>query len=212
MSALADFYDHILPELQGVSTAVVDHMLIQVAREFFKDTEVHTSDLAAISVVAGTSSYTLTSLVEDTEVVRVKAAWYDDVPLDIAPESVLVTGNPDWTTSTGEPRAYLAPIPGEIILFPEPDESLASGLRVQVVLRPTVDAAVITDVWALEYMECLAYGVKGKLMAQPSKPWTNPDMATYNLAMYAASKSEASADVRRSFAKASLSVRMRPFA
>jgi hypothetical protein len=211
MTAFSAFYDRILPELQGVTTAVVDDMLRQVAIEFCEETEVHCTEVTAIDVVAGTAEYTLTSPVSSTEACRIKAAWYNGVPLHIASETVLNGSTEYWRDLTStQPWAYTQKSPDKIILFPEPEESLAGGLRVLIVLRPTLAATTITDWVATRYMRCLGYGVKGRLMAQPAKPWTNPDLATYNLAMYEASKGHAAADARRSFAPGALTVRMRP--
>ena len=209
----ASFYDHILPEVNGVAPAQVDFMLRQVAIEFCERTCLHVATLDAIDVVADTATYDLTSNVDETEVYMVKAAWFDGRPLDIAPQDVLASANPRWTTDEStESWAYTQKNPDEIILYPIPTEAVTDGLVVEAILRPTAEATGLTGWVANRYTRQLAAGVKARLMAQPNRPWTNVEYAAIYNNEYQAALTRGTADANRSLTRAALSVRPRPAA
>jgi hypothetical protein len=211
MTVWSGFYDHILPEVNGVLPASVDFVLRQICIDFCQETGVHTSEVTPINVVALTAEYTLTSTVTGTEPYQVKAAWFDGTPLDLAPIDTLNAAPDYWpnvtaTTST----AFTQKQPDKIILYPTPDTAVTAGLRVELILRPTQSSTGLTDWIATRYMRELACGVKGRLMAQSDKPWSRPDQAAYYLGLYEAAKTRATIDVNRSFMRSTLSVRPRP--
>lgn len=213
MTAWSGFYDHILTEVNGITTAVVDHTLRQVAIDFCERTCIHTEEVTPINVVAGTANYALTALTTGTEAYKIKAAWFEGIPLDIAPLDALNAAFPYWRDQdTPDPWAYTQKIPSEIILFPTPNEDSTAGLRVEIILRPTQTSTLLTTWIAERYMYDIACGVKGRLMAQPGRPWTNPEMASYYLNHYNTARARAAAEANSSLMRAALSVRPRPAA
>lgn len=213
MTAWADFYDHILPDVNGVTSAVVDFTLRQVCIEFCERSGIHSTQVTAMDIVADTAAYSLTSPVSGTEPYQVKAVWFDGRPLDMAPMDALASVNPYWATEeSAESWAYTQRQPDQIILYPIPTEAVTAGLRVEVLLRPTQDASGLTDWIAGRYMRQLAAGVKARLMAQPNRPWTNVEYAAVYNAEYRDALTRATIDANRSLMRAALSVRMRPAA
>ena len=212
MTLWSGFYDHILPEVNGVATGVVDHVLRQVCIDFCEKTRIHLSLVDPIDVVAGTAEYTLTSLVSGTEPYMVNAAWHDELPLRMAPLDSLNSFAEYWPDTDGTPYAYTQKQSDKIILYPNPTTALTDGLRVELVLRPTSSSTGLTDWIATRYMECLAYGVKGRLMAQPNRPWTNPEYAQYFLSLYERARAKAAIEANKSLMRAALSARQRPAA
>jgi hypothetical protein len=213
MTAWSGFYDSVLPELNGITTAVVDHTLRQVAIDFCERTCIHSEEVTPINVVAGTANYVLSPLTTGTEAYKIKAAWYDGVPLDIAPLDALNSAYQYWRDhDSPDPRAYTQAKPGEIILYPKPSEDLTGGLRVEIILRPTQTATLLTTWIAERYMYDLSCGVKGRLMAQPGRPWTNPEMASYYLNHYNTARAKATIEANTSLTRGALSVRPRPAA
>lgn len=211
--AWSTMYDYILPDVMGVTSAVVDAELRKVCIDFFEQAHVMSEEVTPIDVVAATAEYTLTPVTTETAVVVVKAAWYDDAPLDLAPLDILSSKNPQWQDDTSSsPTAYTQRRPDKIILYPSPTESLADGLRVEIVLKPTLSSTGIEQWVRDRYVAALADGAKGRLMAQPGKPWTNLELSSYHTNLYEAAKTRATIDVNRSFTRAALSVRMRPAA
>lgn len=211
MTAWAGFYDHIMPEASGVTSATVDFMLRQIAIDFCQETGIHTAEVAPINVVANTAEYALTSPVSETEPYQVKAAWYDGTPLDLAPIDALNAASDYWPGGASKtPTAFTQKQPDKLILYPKPDTSLTAGLRVELILRPTQASTGLTTWIAERYMRELACGVKGRLMSQPDKPWTRPDFASYYTGLYEAAKTRATVDANRSFMRSALSARPRP--
>lgn len=207
------FYDHILPELNGVTPGMVDLELRQVCIDFCEQTGIYTAEVTPINVVAGTASYALTTTEEEAEAYRIKAAWFDSRPLDYAPIDALNSYNQYWPSLTStESYAYTQKQPDTVILFPKPDTALTGGLRVELILRPAQDSTGLIDWVATRYMRALAAGVKARLMAQPDRPWSRPDYAANYGAEYVSARSLAEVDVNRSFVRSALSVRPRPFA
>lgn len=207
----ADFYDSILPDVQGVTPPVVDFNLRQICQEFCEESSIHTAEVTAIDVVADTATYTLTSTVTGTEAYKIKAAWFDDVPLSMAPIDVLNNAQEYWPdTEATDAYAYTQKQPDQIILYPKPDTALVGGLRVELILRPTIASTGLTDWIATRYMRQIACGVKGRLMAQPNKPWSSPEFSTYYTSLYESAKTKAAFEAQRSLTRAALSVQMRP--
>lgn len=209
----ASFYDHILPEVNGVTPAQVDFVLRQVCIEFCEQTGIHSVEVDAIDVVADTATYELTSPVDETEPYQIKAAWFDDRPMDVAPLDALASANPYWGSLTATAAvAYFQRQPDEIILYPIPDTAVTDGLRVEVLLRPTADATGLTGWVANRYVRQLAAGAKARLMAMPDRPWTRPDFAAVYQSEFLDAKTRAKIDANRSLTRATLSARPRPAA
>lgn len=213
MAAWSTFYDFILPEVNGVTTALVDFHLRQVAIDFCEETGLHTAEVAAINVVADQATYTLTSPVADTEPYRIKAAWFNNRPLDLAPIDILNASNPYWPSrESTKSYAFTQKQPDEIILFPKPDTALTGGLRVELILKPTLTSSGLVDWIATRYKLALAAGVKAQLMAMPDKPWTRPEFAANYASQYLKARADGRVDSNRSLTRAILSTRMRPAA
>lgn len=213
LTTWSSFYDHILPEVNGVLPAVVDFELRQVAIDFCEQTGVHTAEVAPIDVVGGTAAYTLTSLVAGTEPYRIKAAWYNNRPLDLAPIEALNDYSQYWPSQTDvEARCYTQKQPDQIILFPQPNTSLSGGLRVELILRPTQASTGLTDWIANRYMRVICAGVKARLMSMSDRPWSRPDFAAAFAVEYVSGRGLAEIDANRSFIRSALSVRPHRFA
>lgn len=177
MSALSAYYDHLLPELPGCTTAMVDLHLRAMVRDFCKRTSVWRQDLAAINLVANQASYTLVTPA-DSEVVRVtalKAAsellWVDTDRQTDGDEPKYQRGEPPFTQSTDLSQITL--ITDEV-----PAASLAGGLVVTVALRPTDTAATLPDFLLTEYLEAIRLGTLSRLMRMGGKkPWSDRVLA-----------------------------------
>lgn len=213
LTVWADFYDHILPEVSGVTPGIVDLELRQVCIDFCEQTGIHTAEVTPINIVADTASYALTSLEEETEPYRIKAAWFNSRPLDYAPIDALNSYSQYWPDLTStESSAYTQKKPDTIIVFPTPDTALTAGLRVELILRPTQDSTGLVDWVATRYRRALAAGVKARLMAMPDRPWSRPEHAANYGAEYVSARGLAEVDVNRSLVRSALSVRPRRFA
>lgn len=210
MTAWSAWYDHTLPELNGVELPLLDMYIRKAAIEFLNDTAVYTLPLALVNVVANTNEYSLVSPDNQAEVFMARSAWYDNNKLDYAPVKTLETGYIAWESMTTErATAYTQQRFDKIRLFPTPTTSLVSGLRITAALRPTLTAASLADHIASQYFFDIAAGVKTMLMGMGGKPWTNPTGEAKYRADFEAGKTQATIDTNRSYIPSALQVQLR---
>jgi hypothetical protein len=153
MTAWANFYDYILPEVNSATPGVVDRLLREIAIDFCERSCILTEEADLIDVVANTATYTLVPLSEAggsppglVEPYKVKAAWFDNTPLNIATVDALNSFSSYWGADTAvEATAYSQKVPSEIILYPKPTQSLTNGLRVELIVRPTMGSTGLAD-------------------------------------------------------------------
>jgi hypothetical protein len=172
VSTFADFYDLLLPELPGCTTAMVDLHLREVAREFCRATSVWRQPLAAVNLVANQATYTVTAPAS-SELVRIvsitvagKLLWLDT---DAPPESQTPKyerADPPFTLS-GD-LTTLTLIADEV-----PKAAFVGGLVLVGALSPSAAATTIPDFIKGQYSEAIRYGVLSRLMVMGKKPWTD---------------------------------------
>lgn len=181
MSAFSAFYDLLLPELPGCSTALVDLNLREVAREFCKSTSAWRMPLTAIDLVADQATYTLVPTVADAAVVKL---------VDLTVNSELLWADTDRESLNAseaapkyvrnEPPFTLSGDLSQIVLITDdiPTESLTAGMVITAALQPDTDAATLPDFLRTEHSEAIRYGVLSRLMVMGKKPWGDRPLAT----------------------------------
>lgn len=178
MSALADFYDLLLPELPGCSTGLVDLHLREVARDFCSKTGQWRQALTAIDLVADQAAYTVATPAS-SELVRVTALTVSDELLwqlsdrnadrsDVGEHAKYVPNEPPFSLS-----ADLT----QITLVEVPTAAVVGGLEITAALKPTAFAATLPDFLKAQYSEAIRFGVLSRLMAMGKKPWTDRELA-----------------------------------
>lgn len=204
------WYDHTMPELNGVELPLLDMQLRNACIEFCNETAAYVLPLALVDVLATVSEYSLASPDDQAEVFMVRAAWLNDHQLDYAPVRVLETGYVAWETMTGDPpTAYTQTQYNQVRLFPIPTAEYAAALRMTGVLRPTLAATGLADRIAVQYFRAIAAGAKTLLMSMGGKPWTNPEGAVRYRAEFEAAKTKATIDANRSYLPSALQVQLR---
>lgn len=182
MSALADFYDLLLPELPGCSTALVDRHLVDMAREFCSTTGLWHQTLTAIDLVAEQATYTVATpasseLVRITELtVAGELLWrLSDRGVDRQPEGE------DAKYRTNEPPFSLSTDLAQITLMEVPTAAVVGGLEIKAALKPTAAADTLPDFLKSQHSEAIRYGVLARLMVMGKKPWSDRELAvTYD--------------------------------
>lgn len=88
-----------------------------------------------------------------------------------------------WVLSqTGLYRWRINP-PAEMIDLTEPPTTLRTGSAI-VALKPrSLDSNLPPHMWT-QWFETILDGTKGRLYAQPAKPWSNPQLAQYHGARF----------------------------
>ena len=207
MSALIAFYDLLLPELPGCTSAMVNFQLREVAREFCTSTNVWRHPLTAISLVANQSTYTM-PVPANSEVVRVvsltKAGdllWADvesDDDTRIRPK--YGRHEPPYTLSSDLLQIVLAA--DEV-----PTAALASGLVLVAALKPTAAASDIPDFILNQYSEAIRCGVLSRMLFMSKKPWSDPGLAGVYAKKWAQEMTFAAFQGRRGSTRAPLRVK-----
>lgn len=204
------FYDYVLPELNGVPTNLVDIYLRRAAIEFCEETTVYVADHDPISLIKGIAEYDLEAPEPETDIVSVKKAWVEDAGIEYIGQDTLNQRPTYWPGETApRPTAFTQQTQTSLIVYPKPTESLRNGLKLKVVLRPTLSANNIADWLGGKYIQEISDGAKAMLMSMPNKPWTQPDGAAMYRAQFEAGKTRATIEAQRSFTRASQQVQLK---
>jgi hypothetical protein len=202
-----NFYDYTIPELPGIDTALLDTSLRDVAIDFCEQTWCIVTALDSISTVAGTYEYQLDSTESGMEVFAIKMAWIDSAPVAAESMDDLWGANTDWRTYQGKPLYYAQQDFQNILLYPVPDAVYT--LDTVGALRPTINSLGVPDRMFADYRKVIVAGAKANLMAQPTKPWSNPQLADFYAKQYQGGITSATVLVNRARARATLQVRYR---
>lgn len=183
MSAFSAFYDHILPELDGCTTANVDLHLLLVARDFCERTRCWRVDFTAVDTVADQAAYTLVIGVSATQLVAVHKLTVNDTLLYNDQWRENVRSDSDATDAEDEPEYDRGDPPFTIsadlatITLSEnetPGESSTGGLEITGSIQPSLAATTLPDFLLNRYAEAMRTGVLARLMAQANRPWSAP--------------------------------------
>ena len=204
------FYDFVLPELNGVPTDLVDIYLRRAAIEFCEETSVYVADHDPISLIKGIAEYDLEAPETETDIVSVKKAWVGNAPIDYLSQDTLNQRMSYWPADEAtQPTAFTQQTQTSIIVYPKPTESFRNGLKMKVVLRPSLNATQIADWVATKYIQEITDGAKAMLMAMENKPWSSPSGEAKYRAQFEAGKTRATIEALRSFTRASQQVQLK---
>ena len=204
------FYDFVLPELNGVPTDLVDIYLRRAAIEFCEETSVYVSDHDPVSLIKGIAEYDLEPPELETDIVSVKKAWVGDTPIDYLSQDTLNQRMSYWPSDeAARPTAFTQQTQTSILVYPKPTESLRNGLKMKVVLRPSLTATQLTDWMATKYIQEITDGAKAMLMGMENKPWSSPNGEGKYRAQFEAGKTRATIEALRSFTRASQQVQLK---
>ena len=188
MSTLDQFRPYVQPSVPGCPLVLVDDTVLNACRKFSEDSWLITEDLATINTVASTQSYTLTpaqmSALDVAEVFGVKTVIRDGVLSALSPVQEVTAAR--YVQALGTPTCYWF-ADGKLYLYPTPDRVYV--LTVEALTRPLQTATIVSSKY-IEYRDPVTMYAKFVLMDMAGKPWTNPDDARANYAMYAQKSGE----------------------
>lgn len=213
MAVWSDFYNDVLPEVPGCPTALAEHEIKRACIDFMVRTQIQRKTVVNIDH-PGTATpldLTHTDYVAATEqVCEVLAVWVDDKPLDCKSVAEIQQEYPDWMTVQGTPEYYVQE--GTALwLVPSPAAALTNAIKVRISYAPNNTATSIPDSVFNRYGEEIAIGAKGRLLAKPKKPWTDPSIAGEYLRVYSRAVDAATIRSARGGAKVRWSVPTRSF-
>lgn len=182
--AFSVFYDHLLPELKGCTTAMVDLHLLHTARDYCERTSAWRASLTSLNSAADTAAYTLT-LASGSELVRLTKLTIDDEllwDLDWTPDSQ--GDEPKY--DKGEPPFSLDILNATITLLEDevPDAAGTANIEMNAALKPAFAATTLPDFLKFQHLEAMRTGTLQRLMQMGGKPWTDRQLAAKYAADY----------------------------
>lgn len=206
VTAWSSFYPYILPEVPGVPEPLLDHVIRNAAIDFCEETGVQYIDAAPINVVAGTAKYAIDTADVELDCSVVKFAWLENQPLPFVPQDMLndQTGVYWPDQEADRPTGFTQDDQTHIILYPKPKLSITGGLKMKLVVRPSLTSTGVTDWVANRFIQEIAYGALSMLAGMVGKSWSNPEAEAKYRAAFEAGKTRATIDANRSFTRAPL--------
>lgn len=170
MADLSDFNQLIRIFVPGAPDNAIEFAVRESARRFCSLSWFVRRSIS-VTLVNGTSTYTLTAADSDEEVVGVHAVELDGQPLDATkPELV--------QQQSGTPKCFYFEPTNTLTLDPVPDANIAGEVAsVRVAVQPTLSTTSVPDELVREYRQCIANGAIAWLMNVPKQPWSDPNMA-----------------------------------
>jgi hypothetical protein len=156
--------------LTGATDSVLQLELFNVMDDFFKGSNVWSEDIDIV-VAGGAPAGTIYEIVPSGPALIDKLLWVFQKPTE---------------TSIGRGPAIAAAmsIPGQLTLRTQPSSDVTYVVTVALTVQdPTLRNGYVTfPAWVLaKYREVILDGLLGRMMTQPSKPYTNPQMAVFHM-------------------------------
>lgn len=212
MKLWSDFFDYVLPDVPGCPQDVAALAIRNAAIEFFDSTGVYVVSHVPLDVSSGQSTYQFVPP-SGWDISQVRSMWVDGKTVTPSGEDDLAAMYGEWTSKTGCPRHFMQETQNDVRLVPIPDRSVVGGLHMRVVLRPARDAIGFSTDWVFDtWVDTIANGAKGALMAMPAKPWSNPPLGLHCTKQFTGAVGAAKITARRAMTRGATSVQMNPAA
>lgn len=181
MAALDSFLPRVYLLCPGVPRELAERELLRCARAFCQKTQLLRRTLA-VAAEAGEAVVTLPAA-EGLGVVQVRGVEIVGLGyLEPVLESALDAGPAGWADETGMPRRFFCPEPDRIRVLPTPAAPMV--LRVTAVVAPTLAATSLPDRLLEDYGAAMEAGTAAALLLLPGQPWSNPEAAAAESALY----------------------------
>lgn len=214
MQSLDVFMSRLLTSVPGCPDPLAKQALLDSAIEFCEETSIVQVTSEPQDTVALTSVYDV-DLPSQQRVSTTLKAWYGTKPLVPAATSQIdnilafVESAGGETAEVGEPSAYYEIAPGQIAIYPVPQNSLVRGFSARVATKPTRNATSVDDVLYHDWAEAIVGGATARLAATPNQMFTNPVVASQGNAAFWKGVSSATNIARRGRVRTSMRVTVR---
>ncbi len=186
MTALNRFALDVLHDVTGAPVALVERDIRFTAIEYCDYTLAWRVSLADVAIVADTDEYTFAPPA-NSRVATVFYAAQDGIKIVPTTERVLDDTQASWRTQTSQQAAwYYLPDRETIRLALTPE--LADTLTLRVALKPTQDTKTLPDFLFNDHLEAIRAGTLARMLLQPGKDWSDPQLGTHYRALYEAAK------------------------
>ena len=203
MTKYEDMLDDVIPELMGCSVELAINALRNTCIELFQKSWIYTQQMDTVPVVADVAEYDLDSF-SGQRIVGVVSAWFDGNRIAPLSTEMLNKNRLRWEADKGNVEGYIIKESNLIQLYRIPDRS--GDLVVTVALAPTTKSTGIETFVYDFYSEAIAAGAKARLMAIPSKPFSNINASMMYRAQFAAAVTDAKWKAKLALTSSNLTV------
>ena len=202
----------------GCPLPVIERYISKVVIELCRRASVWRANLAPLPLVAGVYNYTAIVPV-NTVLHNILHANLNVVialskaPLRILTDAQVADMYPLWpdTVNVQQPSAIFQSGPDSINVYPVPDAISAYNINLLAVLRPTAAATGWDAALQDEFREVIYHGTLYYLMLMPNRVWTDQTQAQFHGKIYTNLISDARAKANKSYTRANLYVKQRPW-
>lgn len=212
MTSYESFLPYVLPDVPGCPEIAAIQAIRNTVIDFCEKSLVVQADLDPVSLSAGTADYDLEPP-SNRLVTKIIKLFYKNQELppfgqDFVPSATFY--NPDATDgdSRSEPRGWSQKDERTFSVFPVPKVAESNAITIRAALKPTRASSSCDDVLFEDYVEYLAAGAKARLMLQPNKAYTNPNLVVTQNQLYMQGVNMARQRVSRGHTRANLRVKM----
>lgn len=211
MASYDDFLPYVLTDVPGCPEIAAIQAIKTTVIDFCEKSLVVQADLDPVNLIANQADYDLeppaNSLV--TKVIRL---FYknDELPpmgQDFIPSATFYNQSAIDGDATSDPRAWSQKSERTFSVYPAPRISEAGAITIRVALKPTRASTTCDDVLFEDYVEYIAAGAKARLMLQPNKAYTNPNLVVTQNQLYMQGVNAARQRVSRGHTRANLRVK-----
>jgi hypothetical protein len=215
---LSELRGDVLVHCPKASEILVDGMLADAARTFYRESKIKRVALAAIDMVAAQAEYALPNPA-GFQIADVRWATCRGSPLNPVSEEELDMQwaerraghtytayhshqyegltDTDWRAATSDqPYSYYCPEPNVARLVGVPSASVTGALLFNVSIYP-IDPTEVDDWVFNEWQDAIVAKALESLFLMPAKPWMSGNLATFYADSYEGLKTEAHARANR---------------
>ena len=168
----------VLPYVPGCPDTMVENALRSSSIELCEKAAVYTKELDAISTVSGIYEYEF-GQPAGTKVDKIIWAMYDGRDLEAITPRGLAAQKPKWRdgNNNSTPEHFLQISPEAFWLIPIPDTTNATGILMNVSLKPSRSSNNILTQIADDYRDGIIFGALYRLLRMPARDWWDPHAA-----------------------------------
>lgn len=181
MAQLSDLVNTVMATLPGVPEPLAVVKYRDSAREFCRKTSAWRLSNPPASAVPGSTGEYAFDVPTDAEVFDLSFVRIGKGDPLTKATFEQIQGR-TYATGMG-PRHYRVAA-GRLVIYPDPGQDVSADLTTSAILRPTRDAQALDDAFADEFGEIIEAGALARLMAMPSKQWTDFEGAAYHTRLF----------------------------
>ena len=188
----------VLPYVPGCPDTMVENALRSSSIELCEKAAVYTKELDAISTVSGIYEYEF-GQPAGTKVDKIIWAMYDGRDLEAITPRGLAAQKPKWRdgNNNSTPEHFLQISPEAFWLIPIPDTTNATGILMNVSLKPSRSSNNILTQIADDYRDGIIFGALYRLLRMPARDWSDPQAAADYAGLFRQTVEDAEIKARR---------------